>query len=90
MPSPAGYTRNYRQEKKTSDARGEKPKRAKRNKARRKLMKEGKVKVGDGKHVDHKKPLRSGGSNSKSNLRVRSASANASDNGHKKKKKKKK
>lgn len=41
-------------------------------------MKEGKVRKGDGKDVDHKKPLAKGGSNSRSNLRVRSASANRS------------
>lgn len=41
-------------------------------------MKEGKVRKGDGKHVDHKVPLSKGGSNSRSNLRVRSASSNSS------------
>lgn len=49
--------------------------RAKRNKARRQLMREGKVKVGDGKVVDHKKPLSKGGSTSRSNLRVQSDKA---------------
>ncbi len=44
--------------------------RVKRNKARREMIKEGKAKVGDGKDVDHIKPLKKGGSNSKSNLRV--------------------
>lgn len=52
--------------------------RAKRNAARRELEKEGKVSKGDGKDVDHKKPLSKGGSNSRSNLRVRSSSANKS------------
>lgn len=41
-------------------------------------MAEGKVKKGDGKDVDHKKPLSQGGSTSKSNLRVVSASKNRS------------
>ena len=45
-------------------------KRAMNNAARRQLMKEGAVKKGDGKDVDHKKPLRSGGGNSRSNLRA--------------------
>jgi len=40
------------------------------------MEKAGKVKKNDGKHVDHIKPLTSGGSNSKSNLRVTSAKAN--------------
>jgi hypothetical protein len=51
-------------------------KRAMNNAARRQLMKEGAVKKGDGKDVDHKKPLRSGGGNSRSNLRVMPASKN--------------
>jgi len=51
-------------------------KRVKNNQARAMLMKEGKVRKGDGMDVDHKKPLRAGGSNSKSNLRVVSKSRN--------------
>ena len=53
-------------------------KRAERNKARAMLMKEGKVHKGDGKDVDHKKPLSKGGATTKGNLRVKSASANRS------------
>lgn len=41
-------------------------KRSDRNKARRKLG----LKKGDGKEVDHKKPLSQGGSNNKNNLSV--------------------
>ena len=52
--------------------------RAKRNAARRELEKEGRVSKGDGKDVDHKKPLSKGGSNSKGNLRVTSKTANRS------------
>lgn len=59
----------------------QKKKRAMRNKARRDAIKDGRVKKGDGKEIDHKKPLRRGGSNSKSNTRVRSKSANRADNG---------
>lgn len=59
----------------------QKRKRAMRNGARRKAMKEGKVTKGDGKDIDHKKKLKDGGTNSKSNLRVRSKSANRADNG---------
>lgn len=47
-----------------------------RNAARRELEREGRVSKGDGKEVDHKKPLRSGGSNSPTNLRVTSQSKN--------------
>jgi len=53
-------------------------KRAERNKARAAMVKAGKVHKGDGKDVDHKKPLAKGGSNSTSNLRVRSKSSNRS------------
>jgi 5-methylcytosine-specific restriction endonuclease McrA len=51
-------------------------KRVQRNQARAKLMKEGKVRKGDGKDVDHKTPIRSGGGNSRSNLRVVDKSKN--------------
>lgn len=51
-------------------------KRAMNNAARRELMKEGVVKKGDGKDVDHVKPLRSGGTNARSNLRAISKSSN--------------
>lgn len=54
----------------------QKKKRAMRNAARRKLMREGKVHKGDGKDVDHKVPLERGGSNSESNLRVVSKERN--------------
>lgn len=47
----------------------QKKKRAQRNAARRKMIKAGKAKVGDGKDIDHKKPIRKGGSNAMSNLR---------------------
>ena len=56
-------------------------KRAKRVTARRKMERAGKVHKGDGKDVDHKKPLRNGGSNGKANLRVRERGDNRSDNG---------
>jgi hypothetical protein len=46
--------------------------RAKRNSARKKVG----LKVGDPRQVDHKKPLTSGGSNSKGNLRAVSAKTN--------------
>jgi hypothetical protein len=61
----------------TYDARPDKIKgRAMRNAARREMEKEGRVHKGDGKDVDHKRPVRSGGTNARSNLRVVSASVN--------------
>ena len=47
-----------------------KKKRAMNNAARSELAKEGLVRKGDGKDVDHKKMLKDGGSNARSNLRV--------------------
>ena len=55
---------------------GQQEKRHKTNEARAKLVKAGLVKKGDGKDVDHKKPLRAGGGNSRSNLRVLPKSTN--------------
>ena len=52
--------------------------RAQRNKARRMLMREGKVEKGDGMDVHHKKPLSKGGTSTRSNLRAKPASANRS------------
>ena len=44
--------------------------RVKRNKNRRQFERDGKVSKGDGKEIDHKKPLSKGGGNGDSNLRV--------------------
>lgn len=77
MPSSPNYVRDLKREKETSDARGEKPKRAARNRARRVMMKAGMVKKGDGKDVDHKKELSKGGAETaRSNLRAMPASKN--------------
>jgi len=71
--------RDYKRENKVTKS---KPKNIKksvlRNKARRMLERVGLVKKGDGKHVDHKKPLSKGGSNKRSNLRVRDGKKNSS------------
>lgn len=77
MPSSPNYKRNYKQEAATESPERKKARRE-RNRARYQLMKQGKVKKGDGKEVDHKVPLSYGGSNSPRNLRVRPASANHS------------
>lgn len=69
--------RNYREEYDKYHAKPEqKKKRAMRNTARSEMEKKGRVTKGDGKEVDHKKPLRAGGSNSLSNLQVTSRSKN--------------
>ena len=69
--------RDYRKEYDTYHAKPDQKKnRAKRNAARAMLAKEGVVKKGDGKEVDHKRPMRNGGGNSRSNLRPLSLKAN--------------
>jgi hypothetical protein len=55
-----------------------KKKRAARNKARAMMERDGLVHKGDGKDVDHKKPLSKGGATTRSNLRVEPASTNRS------------
>lgn len=77
----ANATKRSKQQRAYNSRPEQKKNRAARNKARRQAEKAGKVRKGDGKDIDHKKPLRSGGSNAKSNQRVRSAKANRSDNG---------
>jgi hypothetical protein len=63
-PTKAAYDKAY-------NARPEQvKKREMRNQARAELMKDGKVKKGDGKDVDHKKMLDGNGTNAKGNLRV--------------------
>lgn len=51
-------------------------KRVLRNRARREAIAKGTARVGDGKDVDHIKPLDAGGSNAPSNRRVVSAHQN--------------
>jgi hypothetical protein len=72
---PRPYKKEYEQYDGTPAV---KKKRAARNAARREMMKKGKVHKGDGKDIDHAKPLSKGGTNATSNLRVKSASANRS------------
>ncbi len=71
--------RNYKKEYENYQGKPSQIKnRAKRNAARRKLMKEGRVRKGDKKDVDHKRPIAKGGGNGKSNLRVVSRRSNRS------------
>lgn len=71
--------RDYRHEYDAYQGKPEQIKnRAKRNAARAKMEKAGRVSKGDGKDVDHKRPLSKGGSTSVDNLRVTSEHANRS------------
>jgi len=74
-------TRNYAKEYANYQGKPEQiAKTGERVKARRMMVKAGKASKGDGKDVDHVKPMRSGGTSAKGNLRMRSKSANRSDN----------
>ena len=53
-----------------------KKQRAQRNRNRRVMERAGRVKKGDGREVDHKKPMSKGGGNGRKNLRVVSRSVN--------------
>ena len=69
--------RNYRREYDTYQGKPEQVKnRAKRNAARAEMVKAGRVSKGDGKDVDHKRPLSKGGATTKGNLRVTSVHTN--------------
>ena len=86
MPSSKNYVRDYKQERKTAIKRketgvGSKSKDATRHRARRKVENKLGHKLPSTTHVDHKKSLKSGGSNSTSNLRTRSAKSNCSAGG---------
>lgn len=76
MPSSPNYIRDYKQEAKYHATPSQKKKRASRGRARYKLMKQGKVRLGDGMDVDHKNT--NANDNSSSNLRVQKASENRS------------
>ena len=74
---PRKEPRNYKEEyKEYHGTSTQKKNRAARNTARSTMAKEGRVSKGDGKEVDHKKPLSKGGSTGKSNLRVVSKATN--------------
>lgn len=76
MPYMTNGKRDYSKQKANDDKNMKN--RAKRNAARRKLMREGVVSKGDGKDVDHKVALSKGGGNGRKNLRVTSRSNNRS------------
>ena len=79
MPYMKNGKRDYKREVKEYTSRPEVvAKRVKQNQARKTAMDAGMVRKGDGKEVDHKRPLSKGGTNSKSNLRVTSAESNRS------------
>ncbi len=77
----ANATADSKRQRKFNSSPKQKKNRAKRNTARRQALKAGKVTKGDNKDIDHKRKLKDGGSNAKSNQRVRDRSSNRADNG---------
>lgn len=71
-------TRDYSYDTKYEATKQHRHERVERVTARRELAKEGRVSKGDGKDVDHIKPLSKGGSEKRSNLRAISAHTNRS------------
>lgn len=79
MPYMKNGKRDYKTEYEKYHSRPEQIKnRSERTTARRQSNAAGTTSKGDGKDLDHIKPLSKGGSNSKSNLRVTSKSSNRS------------
>ena len=77
MPSSPNYKRDYKKEYSNyQGSKEQKEKRASRGRARYKLMKKGRVRLGDGMDVAHKN--NNPKDNSPKNLRVQSKSANRS------------
>jgi len=72
--------RDYKHQYKLEKARGETKDQIERQRARREYDKAGIER--DGKHIDHKTPIRKGGKSTKGNTRLRAPKANMSDNGH--------
>ena len=86
--NPPGYMSSYYKKNKDKfNNPKEKKKRAARNRARTKMRNKLGAAAIRGKDVDHKRPLRSGGSNGTKNLRLQSPSKNRANNGKKKRKK---
>ena len=73
MPSSPNYVRNYKQEY-SNDSPKRKKNRALNNKARRKMVKAGLAKVGDGKDVAHRD--NNPKNNTRSNLTMKAKGAN--------------
>jgi len=71
--------RDYKRENEVTKSKPKNiAKRVKRNDLRKKAIRAGLVRVGDGKELDHIQPISKGGSNKKSNIRITTKSQNSS------------
>ena len=71
--------RDYKRENRVTKSKPKNiAKRIERNKARREAIRKGQVSVGDGKELDHIKPISKGGSSKNSNIRITTKSQNSS------------
>ena len=71
--------RDYERENEVTKSKPENiKKRSKRNSLRTAAIKDGTVAKGDGKELDHIKPISKGGSSKKSNIRITTKSENSS------------
>lgn len=73
MMAGRDYEREYRKFQSSEKAKKD---RAARNRVRRQALREGRVKKGDSKEIDHIVPLSKGGSTSESNTRIVSRTTN--------------
>jgi hypothetical protein len=79
MPFMKNGKRDYKRENELYNSKPEQRKaRSERTMARNEAIADGRVKRGDGKDIDHKRPLSKGGTNARSNQRVVSSSENRS------------
>lgn len=78
MPFMKNGKRDYKRDAKYESSPAQRKARSERSVARVRSNKSGATKKGDGKDLDHIKPLSKGGTNAKSNLRVVSAHDNRS------------
>ncbi len=72
--------RDYKHAYKLQQKTGETKDQIERQKARREYDKKGVDR--EGKHIDHKVPIRQGGKSKPGNTRLRAPKSNMSDNGH--------
>jgi hypothetical protein len=77
----ASASKRSKAQRKYNGTAEQKKNRAMRNTARRQAIKSGAASKGDGKDVGHKKTIKSGGTNAKSNRKIQDRKSNRSEGG---------